>query len=122
MSCERKTRHMKLIFWGALVIGNVAAFLLYTLDRCGCGAPEFGKMLYGFGLSAGLVAGAFTAFILPVAILWWAAARRWSVWRPLSVPKMILAGALLGSCAGGFLDYKLGKDEAARLASAEAVR
>jgi hypothetical protein len=37
------------------------------------------------------------------------------LWRLLSVPKMMIAGGLVGSCLYGFIDHRLGREERAAM-------
>ena len=109
------------LFWGALVAGNAAGFLIFWLDRCGCGTPNLGEVVWRFGFWAAIFGVVFALLSLPVGLAWRAIDRRWAVWRPLSVPKLMLASGLVGSCLYGFLDHKLGMEErAAMSAPAEA--
>jgi hypothetical protein len=105
------------VFWGALVAGNAATILLFWLDRCGCGVLSFGEVLLRYGPWAAIFGLAFALLSLPVGLIWWTIDRRWGVWRPLSVPKMMLASGLIGSCVYGFIDHKWSMEERAAMSA-----
>lgn len=94
------------IFWCSLIAANFGVVLLMVVDRCTCGVPEVGELLIRFVTSGGIFAVLFALISLPLALVWRALALRRSIWRPLSVPKMLLASALFGSFFYGYLDHK----------------
>lgn len=102
------------VFWSLLVMGDLISFLLFVLNRCDCGAPGFFEMFVKFAPWAGIFALVFAIISLPVGLAWWAIHRKWNGWRPLSVPKLMLASALIGISAYGLLDHKLGVEEQAQ--------
>lgn len=94
-------------------MANIVAAVTFELDRCDCGVPSMGEFALQFGPAAGLLSLCFALLVLPIALIWWGIDRRWSVRRPLSVPKMMLAGALVGSCVFFVLAHKWTLEERA---------
>jgi uncharacterized membrane protein len=99
------------LFWGGLVAANIFTVFVFGMDRCGCASPSFGELFSQFVPWAAVFAVAFALLSLPVGFTWRVISRRWGVWRPLSVPKLMVASALVGSCVFGFIDHKLGSEE-----------
>jgi hypothetical protein len=99
------------IFWGSLLAANGLGVLFMFLDRCDCGGPDGGDILWRFATGGGIFAAVFSLLSLPFGLAWRALAGRWPLWRPLPVPELMLASALLGSALYGFLEHRWIQEE-----------
>jgi hypothetical protein len=97
---------MRVIFWSTLISANLGVLLLMFLDRCTCGVPEIGGLLTRFFTWGAIFGSLFGLITLPLALFWNKLTRRHSMRRPLSIPKWILASALVGGFFYGLLEHQ----------------